>query len=152
MKLKKGMKVLLKSRKQIFGDLIPVRDFKGSYYYHNLLYTPTMVKNLGKVVEINYVLKPDDSEFPLYRENRNYDGQLFEVDGFVYNEPIIERIIDEEKEYDFSTSLGTIHCTLQLAKTIACGYMTMAMLGADHYSCLADPLLDQIESIETKKE
>ena len=152
MKLKKGMKVLLKTKEQVANELIPSGILKGSFTYHNLFYTPTMVKKLGKVVEINYVLKPDDSEFSLYWENRNYDGQLFEVDGFVYNEPIIERIIDEEKEYDFSTPLGTIHCTLQLAKTIACGYMTMAMLGAEHYSFLADPLLEQIESIETKEE
>ena len=146
------MKVLLKTRDQINNEMRPSGVLKDSFTYHNLFYTPTMAKNLGKVVEIDYVLKPDEPEFPLYWENRNYDGQLFVVNGFVYNAPIIERIIDEEEEYDFSTPLGTIHCTLQLAKTIACGYMTMAMLGADHYRCLADPLLDQIESIETKEE
>ena len=130
------MKVLLKSRDQIVNELIPAGSLKDTYIYHSLVYTPTMMKNLGKVVTINHVK----------------NDQLFVVDGFFYDDSIIERIIDEEEEYDFSTPLGTIHCTLQLAKTIACGYMTMAMLGADHYSCLADPLLEQIESIETKEE
>lgn len=142
MKLKKGMRVLLKRKDKIKADLISAEPLPGGYY-HDLLYTSTMLKGLGKVVTIEHVLESDD---------KNYGGALFMVDGFVYNEPIIERIIDEEKEYVFSTPLGTIHCTLQLAKTIACGYMTMAMLGAEHYSCLADPLLDQIEFIESKEE
>lgn len=145
--LKKGMKVLLKNRKQIFGDLIPTKVLRGSYYYHNLFYTPTMMDRLGKVVTIESVIEPGDAGVSA----KECGGQLFEVDGFIYNEQIIDRIIEDE-EYDFSTPLGIIHCTLQLAKTIACGYMTMSMLGADHYSCLADPLLDQIESIETKEE
>lgn len=147
MKLRKGMKVLLKSKDKIKDDLIPAGPLPGGYY-HNLLYTPTMMKQLGKVVTIDYVIGPKDVEFS---DNGCVD-QFFAVDGFIYDASIIERIIDEEKEYDFSTPLGIIHCTLQLAKTIACGYMTMAMLGAEHYSCLADPLLDQIESIETKEE
>ena len=151
MKLKKGMRVLLKSKDKIKDDLIPAGPLLGGYY-HNLLYTPTMMKQLGKVVTIENVLDPRDEEFLIKPSGTKYGGELFMVDGFLYNAPIIERIIDEEEEYDFSTPLGTIHCTLQLAKTIACGYMTMAMLGAEHYSCLADPLLDQIESIETKEE
>ena len=111
-----------------------------------------MLKRLGKVVTIEHVFEPGDVGVSIAEVTKKYGGELFIVDGFVYNEPIIEHIIEDEKEYDFSTPLGTIHCTLQLAKTIASGYMTMAMLGADHYSCLADPLLDQIESIETKEE
>lgn len=147
MKLKEGMRVLLKSKGKIKADLISAEPLPGGYY-HELLYVPTMLKRLGKVVTIEHVLEPGDKEFCY---DKKYGGALFMVDGFVYNELIIERIIDDEKEYDFSTPLGIIHCTLQLAKTIASGYMTMAMLGADHYSCLADPLLDQIESIETKR-
>lgn len=139
MKLKKGMKVLLKSRDQIVNESTPVGTLKDMFIFHNLVYTPTMIKNLGKVVTINHV-----------RKNKSNPELLFEAGGFIYNEPIIECIIDEE--YDFSTPLGTIHCTLQLAKTIASGYMTMTMLGAEHYSCLADPLLEQIKSIETKEE
>ena len=151
MKLKKGMKVLLKTKDQVANELVPSGILKGSFIYHNLFYTPTMVKNLGKVVKINNVLKSEDPEYSLYWEKGKDFEQLFEVDGFIYNEPIIDHIVEDE-EYDFSTPLGTIHCSLQLAKTIACGYMTMAMLGAEHYSCLADPLLEQIESIETKEE
>lgn len=135
MKLKKGMKVLLKSRDQIANELIPMGTMKDTFIFNSLVYTPTMMKNLGKVVAISDVK----------------NEQLFVVDGFFYDVSIIDRIIDDE-EYDFSTPLGTIHCTLQLAKTIVSAYMTMAMLGADHYRCLADPLLDQIESIETKEE
>lgn len=142
MKLKKGMRVLLKSKDKIKADLISAEPLPGGYY-HDLLYVPPMIKGLGKVVTIEHVFDPG---------NKNYGGALFMVDGYVYNEPIIDRIIDEEKEYDFSTPLGTIHCTLELAKTIASGYMTMAMLGADHYRRLADPLLDQIVSIEIKEE
>ena len=141
MKLKKGMKVLLKSRVQIADELTPMVQPEGMFIFHNVVYTPTMIKNLGKVVTINHV-----------RKNKSNPELFFEADGFIYNEQIIECIIEDEKEYDFSTPLGIIHCTLQLAKTIACGYMTMSMLGADHYSCLADPLLGQIESIETKEE
>ena len=151
MKLKKGMKVLLKNKDKIKDDLISAEPLPGGYY-HNLLYVPTMLKRLGKVVTIENVFDPRDEDFLIKPSDRTYGGDLFIADGFVYNEPIIDRIIEDEKEYDFSTPLGTIHCTLQLAKTIACGYMTMAMLGVDHYSCLADPLLNQIESIETKEE
>ena len=140
MKLKKGMKVLLKSRDQIANEVTTMGQLEGIFIYHNLLYTPSMIKNLGKVVTINSV-----------RKNKSIPELFFEVDGFIYNEEIIDRIIEDE-EYDFSTPLGIIHCTLQLAKTIASGYMTMTMLGAEHYSCLADSLLDQIESIETKEE
>ena len=152
MKLKKGMRVLLKSKDKIKNDLIPAPVPKsGFYYYYNVVYTPSMINCLGKVVTIEQVLEPGDEEFSIWSPAIDYGVQLFKVDGFVYNDSIIERIIEDE-EYDFSTPLGTIHCTLQLAKTIACGYMTMAMHGADHYRCLADPLLDQIESIETKEE
>ena len=142
---------MLKSKDKIKDDLIPAEPLSG-VYYHDLFYGPTMLKRLGKVVTIEHVFEPGDVGVSIAEGTKKYGGELFIVDGFVYNEPIIERIIDEEKEYDFSTPLGTIHCTLQLAKTIACGYMTMAMLGEEHYSCLADPLLDQIESIETKEE
>ena len=148
MKLKEGMRVLLKSKDKIEADLITAEPLPGGYY-HGLLYVPTMLKRLGKVVTIEHVFEPGDKEFCF---NKNYGGALFMVDGYVYNEQIIECIIEDEKEYDFSTPLGIIHCTLQLAKTIACGYMTMSMLGAEHYSYLVDPLLDKIESIETKEE
>ena len=151
MKLKEGMRVLLKSKDKIKADLISAEPLPGGYY-HNLLFVPTMLKRLGKVVTIENVLDPGDEGSIIKPSDRTYGGALFMADGYVYNEPIIERIIDEEKEYDFFTPLGTIRCTLQLAKTIACGYMTLAMPSADHYSCLADPLLDQIESIETKEE
>ena len=134
------MKVLLKSRDQIINESIPIGQLKDVFIFHNVVYTPSMIKNLGKVVTIKHV-----------KENKSIPELFFVVDGFIYNEQIIERIIEDE-EYDFSTPLGIIHCTLQLAKTIACGYMTMSMIGAEHYSCLADPLLDQIETIETKEE
>lgn len=147
MKLKEGMRVLLKSKDKIMDDLIPSRLLKGGYYYHNLIYTPTMMGKLGKVVTIEDMLEPEDVGFSA----KDRVGQFFKVDGYAYNEQIIDRIIEDE-EYDFSTPLGIIHCTLQLAKTIASGYMTMTMLDAEYYSCLADPLLEQIEAIETKEE